>query len=73
MIICNECDFKEEYKASVIRSITELMSLFPERPLTSKNIFEWCNGLVTLRSIQRILIKNFSLEGFGRSSHYIKL
>lgn len=73
MLICNECDFKEEYKASVIRSITELMSLFPERPLTSKNIFEWCNGLVTLRSIQRILIKNFSLEGFGRSSHYIKL
>ncbi|MEA3322480.1 MAG: nuclease-related domain-containing protein [Bacillota bacterium] len=73
MIICNECRYEEEYKKSIIRSISELLSLFPEKRITSKIIFEWCNGIVTFRSIQRILINNFALEGFGRSSHYIKI
>jgi hypothetical protein len=71
-IKCNGCIYTEEFKSATIRSIHELLVLLPNKPITSNVIFEWCGGIVSKRSIQRILISNFTLVGYGKSSRYVK-
>nr|WP_233711431.1 nuclease-related domain-containing protein [Lederbergia citrisecunda] len=69
---CKSCDKIEDKTIAIIRSVDEYVLLFPDRKITTNDIYEWCNGIVSKKSIQRILIKNFILKGNAKSTYYIR-
>ncbi|MBS4216824.1 NERD domain-containing protein [Bacillus sp. FJAT-49711] len=70
-LIC-ACGNIEEVKFAVLRCIKEYRLLFPNRKITTSNISEWCNGIKSKRTIQRILSNNFKHILNGKSSHFIE-
>jgi len=68
--VCPHCHYKESNQAVILRSFRELKLLFPDKKITSTVINDWCNGIIGIRTIQRILAKNFELKGHGRSAYY---
>jgi hypothetical protein len=60
----------EEVEAVVLRSVKELILLFPNRKITTNDIYEWCGGINSKKAIRRILVKTFELIRHSRSSYY---
>ncbi|HLU20967.1 MAG TPA: nuclease-related domain-containing protein [Bacillaceae bacterium] len=69
-IVCI-CGAIENSTPAILRSIDEYRLLFPERKITTKDIFEWTGGAVSRKVIWRILKQNFAITGHGKSAHYI--
>lgn len=67
---CDFCNSKEKLEDAVIRSIEEFNVLFPELPITSTRITDWCQ-VVSKRYLQKLLPKKFQLIKHGRSSYYV--
>lgn len=65
------CGCKESIDAAVMRNVKEYILLFPDRKITTKDIYEWCGGIVSKKTIRRILLQNFKLKGHSVSSHYV--
>jgi hypothetical protein len=42
-LVCGTCGGEEGVESAVLRSVTELQLLFPERIVTTKTVKEWCN------------------------------
>jgi hypothetical protein len=72
VFVCSLCSFKEKFVNTVLRTINEFEILFPGQKVTSKIIHDWCGDLITIRSIQRILVKHFRQVGHGKSSQYVR-
>lgn len=68
---CNKCGFIENIKVSVLRSIRELMTLFPDQKITLSIVYEWCDGQVSKPELLKILSGNFKSIKRGRGSYYI--
>ncbi|QED49849.1 nuclease-related domain-containing protein [Cytobacillus dafuensis] len=68
---CKKCGNKEDVPAAILRSVREFSMLFPDKKITTNTIYEWCKGIRTKRTLQRILSQNLNLIGFGRPSFYI--
>lgn len=71
-IVCDECGCIEETKTAILRSVDEFKLLFPDRKITTGGIFEWCKVIKSKKTIRRILLGNFNLEGHARASFYVK-
>ncbi|QED46257.1 nuclease-related domain-containing protein [Cytobacillus dafuensis] len=69
-IVCKECGGKENVISAILRSTEEFKLLFPDRKITTNEIFEWCKGVKSSRSIRRILSKKYELIKQGRSSYF---
>lgn len=67
---CQKCALKEQVDSVVIRAVAEFHLLFPEKRITATKIFNWCNKIVSQKSIRRILKRNMVLVGEGRGAHY---
>jgi hypothetical protein len=67
---CGHCGCRESVDAAVMRNVKEYKMLFPDRKITTKDIFEWCDHVVSKKTIRRVLLRNFKLKGFGPSSNY---
>ncbi|MBT2687619.1 NERD domain-containing protein [Bacillus sp. ISL-47] len=70
-LICKECGSKEELESAVLRSVDEFRTLFPERKVTSNDIYEWCSIISSTKVIQRILSRNYEIRGHGKYSFYV--
>ncbi|MBS4204428.1 nuclease-related domain-containing protein [Lederbergia citrea] len=70
-LACNSCGYKEEIKSAILRSIEELTLLFPDRKITTNAVHEWCEAIVSKKTIERILTKNYKRLGYGWSSYYV--
>ncbi|MEH7009622.1 nuclease-related domain-containing protein [Neobacillus niacini] len=70
IFICGHCGCKEGVDAAVLRNVKEYRMLFPDRKITTKDIYEWCGCMLSKKVIRRILLKNFKLKGFGPSSNF---
>jgi hypothetical protein len=70
-IVCDRCGFEEDLDAAVLRGVEEFVFLFPDRRITTESIYEWCGGVVSKRSIRRILLKNLKLVRFSKHSYYV--
>lgn len=68
--ICGHCKCKESIDVAVMRNMKEYRMLFPDRKITTKDIFEWCGYVLSKKTIRRVLLKNFKLKGFGPSSNF---
>jgi hypothetical protein len=69
-IVCHKCGVVEKLDTAVLRCVEEYVFLFPERWITTEGIYEWCGGVVSKRSIRRILIRNLILVSFSKYSYY---
>ncbi|MBW8351963.1 NERD domain-containing protein, partial [Bacillus sp. IITD106] len=72
ILVCKNCGNIEKVEVAVIRSVEEYRLLFPDRKITSRNIYEWCNGIRSTETIRNILSKNYVRVGNTKSSYYEK-
>lgn len=72
IIVCKNCGCIEDKTTAILRSLEEYQLLFPERKIVTHDVYEWCNGIVSKKSIQRILLKNFTRKGTARAIHYVR-
>jgi hypothetical protein len=68
--VCSHCGTHEKIDAAVIRNIVEIKLLFPEKKLTTALVYDWCNGVLPIKAIRRVLNKNFSAVGDRHTRHY---
>lgn len=71
IFICGHCGCRESVDAAVMRNVKEYRMLFPDRKITTKDIFEWCGYVLSKKTIRRVLLQHFSIIGHSVSSHYI--
>ncbi|UYZ22229.1 nuclease-related domain-containing protein [Mesobacillus jeotgali] len=68
-LVCSHCGSHEKIDTAVLRSVGELKLLLPDKKVTTSLVHEWCNGVVPLKSVRRILLSN--LESLGeRNTRY---
>lgn len=70
--MCNKCGSIEDIATGLLRNIEDFMLLFPDQKMTTNSIYHWCNGVVSMYTVQKVLSNNFKLIGHGRSVHYKK-
>jgi Nuclease-related domain len=70
-LLCDCCGCKEDVETAVIRIIEEFKLLFPDRKITTNTIHEWCGGILSKKTIRRILSRNFKLIRQARASYYV--
>lgn len=69
--VCGKCGGHETVKDAILRNVREFQLLFPERRITTTNIYEWCNLDLSKRTFCRLLKKNFTAVGKTSDSYYI--
>ncbi|MDP4171057.1 MAG: nuclease-related domain-containing protein [Bacillota bacterium] len=69
-LYCSNCGFGESTDFAVMRTIDEYKILFPQRTITTNEIYEWGGEIVPKRVISRILGKNFEKSGVHQWSIY---
>jgi hypothetical protein len=68
--VCSHCGTHEKIDHAVMRSIEEIMLLFPEKKLTTALVYDWCKGVLPIKAFRRVLNKNFSSVGDRHTRHY---
>lgn len=68
--VCGDCGYHEDAEAAVLRHVREFRLLFPDRKVTTNEIFEWCGVFESKKRINRILVKNFKSVGVGPWTFY---
>jgi len=68
--ICKECGEEELVTASVLRSIEELIFLFPNQKITTNIVHDWCKVITSKKRISRILGKYLKVTNVRRWSTY---
>lgn len=69
--VCRKCGHAENIDTAVLRSVEEFRLLFPERLITTNEIFEWCGLIPSERTVRRILSKKFERVGCTDLTHYL--
>jgi len=69
--VCANCRGHESVEEAILRNVKEFRLLFPERKITTTNIYEWCSVNLTKKTFYRILKKNFTSFGKTSDSYYI--
>ncbi|MBW8349578.1 NERD domain-containing protein [Bacillus sp. IITD106] len=72
VFLCKNCGTIENMTSAILRSVDEFTFLFPERKITTRSIFEWCDGIKSKGTIREVLLNNFILKGKGKSSYFEK-
>ncbi len=71
-LICGDCGHVEDLESAVLRCVGEIKLLFPNMKFTTNVVYEWCGGLVSKKTFNRILTKSFKRVGHGKFSYYIE-
>lgn len=69
--VCGDCGHEELVSTAVLRNVREYMLLFPNRKITTNDIYDWCGGVVdSKKRISRILDRHFKIVGIGQWAYY---
>jgi len=71
VLVCINCNSKENIEIAVMRNVKEFMLLFPNKKVTTQSIFEWCSIINSKKTIRRILMKHLNLKRKGRYSYFV--
>jgi hypothetical protein len=66
VVVCVKCGDVDAIDSAVIRSVAELIFLFPDIKITTGLVFEWSGAILSKKIIRRILMENFKAVGYGR-------
>jgi len=67
---CPTCGYIESIKSAIKRNIEEYRFLFPNSPLTTNVIYEWCGQIYSRRRIYLVLKENFQSHLKGPCRYY---
>ena len=67
---CNSCGAEELIELAVLRCVEEINLLFPNKRITTNMIHEWCKVVDSKKTIRRILLKHYILNGHGKYSYF---
>ena len=70
-LMCDSCGCQEEVESAVIRSVAEIIILFPDKRITTNVVLEWCKVVESKKMIGRILKQNFRVMGKKKYSYYV--
>ncbi len=68
--VCGDCGHEENVEAAVLRSVGEYRLLFPDRKITTNDIYDWFRVVDSKKRISRILGRNFKIVGVGQWAYY---
>lgn len=68
--VCGKCGTHERIGHAILRITEEFKLLLPEEKLTSAKIYKWANSAVSLKTISRVLKKNYTFNGKKRHTYY---
>jgi hypothetical protein len=68
--VCGNCGHKEWVEAAVLRNVGEYKLLFPNRKITTNDIYDWCGVVDSKKRISRILGRNFKIVGVHQWSFF---
>lgn len=68
---CTKCNFAESIFDSIVRSVYEFHTLFPERKITTPAISEWIGQTISDHYLRVILSEQFISIGKARATHYV--
>lgn len=67
---CMKCHHSATVNDTVLYNIQDYMALFPERKVTTANIFDWIDEEVSKRFINYFMLNKFESHGLGKSTYY---
>ncbi|GHH98562.1 nuclease-related domain-containing protein [Neobacillus kokaensis] len=70
-IVCGTCGHRELVDYAVVRSVRELLVLFPGIRITTNLVYEWCGIVESKKMIGRILKEHYKAIGYGQWTYYI--
>lgn len=70
-LICTTCKQTKSIQTALTDAITEFRILFPDRKITTGQIYDWCKGLISKNTIQYYLFTNFNMIKNGKHSYYL--
>lgn len=68
--LCKSCGGQERFEKAILRNVEEFILLFPDKKITTKNIYEWIDVYINKRTISRMLKKNYKSQGKTRDTYY---
>jgi hypothetical protein len=68
--VCGHCKHEEDIESAVLRHVREYRLLFPDKKVTTNDIFELCGVIGSKKRINRILKKNFKTVGVNQWTTY---
>lgn len=71
LAVCPQCGHIEVLKSVLMRNVEDYAFLFPERKITTNDIFEWSGGQIVKKTIQKTLSKNLTSVSHGMHRYYI--
>ncbi|AXF55417.1 NERD domain-containing protein [Salicibibacter kimchii] len=69
--VCAKCGYDEDNKTAIMRSIEEYKFLFPNRKITTNNIYDWCGMKSSKKKVNKLLTNRFIRMGHANASYYI--
>lgn len=73
IIICSNCRNTENRNTAILRTVEEYFLLFPNRKVTTHEIYKWCKGVRSMSTLLRLLNDNYILRGNGKASYFEKI
>lgn len=70
LLHCKNCGDFESIELAFVRSIKGYKILFPQRKITTKDIYEWCKIIPSMRLVRMLLDRHLKSNGIGRSTYY---
>ncbi|MCC5890243.1 MAG: NERD domain-containing protein [Alkalibacterium sp.] len=70
---CTSCGYTISLNAQILAEVRSFTFLFPKEQLTCNVMYEWCGGAFSKRRIRAALSTTYTVEGFAKSSHYVKM
>lgn len=67
---CAHCQYQENVEEALMRTVEEYRLLFPERKITTRAIYEWCNQVLPAKMIRRLLTNNLHSIGEFNTRFY---
>lgn len=73
LLICSKCRNTEDSNTAILRTVEEYILLFPNRKVTTHELYKWCKGMRSMSTLLRILNDNYILKGNGKASYFEKI
>lgn len=71
-LVCKKCKCEEHLHTAILRTIDEFTLLFPDLQITTNAVLKWCGGMVSMKTIRRVLSANYSVVKKGNSTYFTK-
>lgn len=69
--VCEACGDREPMSSAILRSIREFQLLFPEKRLTTNQVYDWCRVVDSKKAIRRVLKDNYQTVGKKQWTYYV--